>query len=434
LVQKDYLKSDLPRTEFPKNDYMMKFPDKVLSHPGEKQQSSHQASLFIRFSAITILLILIVVLLLTLLFIKREKDILYRERVSGGKVLLGHFANKAILPLLEEDTLSLNTLVKEAKHVDGFLYAMILDSNKIIKAHTDPIKIGHPLKEFENIEGVTKDETITYLTYRLPSGANILNLSKPITFMNKNIGSVYVGLSMDFINNEIKKETFSLVQDILFVTLFVLIVGIGTTFFLTRWLNRFKNMNKAFTPRTERNQVAVLYIGVKGFKTYAAAKKPEEVLQDLSDYVSIATKSILDQGGYVAKIVGDAVIGVFRSSPLEADYTMRAVRSAVSIQKAFENGRGGRNQLVGHVGIGISSGVVLSGYIGSHAGKMYNYIGESFKAAYTLYAVAGPGEIVISKDIYQSIENLFYVEPIPPLEMTQRTGAWESFRLRHLVE
>jgi class 3 adenylate cyclase len=413
---------------------MMKFSDRVLFHPGENQQSSHHASLFIKFSAITILLILIVSLLLTLLFIKRGKDILYRERVSGGKLIVGHFANQAIYPLLEEDTLTLNTLVKEAKQVDGCLYAMILDSKKIIKAHTDPTKIGLPLKEFENIESFTKDEPITYLTYRLPSGANILNLSKPITFMNKNVGSVFLGLSMDFINNEIKKETFSLVQNVFFVTLFVLIMGIGTTFFLARWLNRSKNMNKAFTTRTERNQVAVLYIGVKGFMAYAAAKKPEEVLQDLNDYVFIATKSILDHGGYVAKIIGDAVIGVFRSSPLEEDYTMRAVRSAVTIQKAFENGRGGRNQLIGNVGIGISSGVVLSGYIGSHAEKMYNYIGESFKAAHSLYVVAGPGEIIISKDIYQSIENLFSVEPIPPREMIQKTEAWESFRLRHMAE
>jgi class 3 adenylate cyclase len=412
----------------------MKFSNKALSHPGENQQSAHQASLFIKFSVISILLVLIVSLLLTLLFIKREKDILYRERVSGGKVVLGHFANKAILPLLEGDALSLNTLVKEARQVDGFLYGMILDSKKIIKAHTDPTKIGLPLKEFENIEGFTKDEPFTHTTYRLPSGENVLNLSKPVTFMNKNVGSVYLGLSMSFINNEMKKETFSLVQNVFFVTLFVLIMGIGTTFFLTRWWNRSSNLDEGLLPGTERNQVAVLYAGVKGFKAYAAAKDPEEVLQDLSEYVSIATKSILDQGGYVAKIVGDAVIGVFRSSPLEADYTTRAARAAVAIQRAFGNGGGGRNQLIGHVGIGITSGVVLSGYVGSHAGKTYNYIGESFKAVYSLYAMAGPGEIVISKDIYQSIENIFSVDPIPPREVTQRTEAWESFRLRHIVE
>ena len=412
----------------------MNFSDKAFFRPVEDRPSSPQASLFIKFSAITILLILIVSLLLTLLIIRREKDILYRGRFSEGKIVLGHFANNAVLPLLEGDTLTLNTLVKEAKEVDGFLYAMILDSKQIIKAHTDPTKIGLPLKEFENIEGIAKDEPFTPSTFRPLSGKKILNLSKPVIFMNKNVGSVYLGLSMGFINNEIEKETFSLIQNIFFVTLFVLIVGIGTIFFLTRRWTRSNNADNAFVPGIERNQMAVLYAGVKGFKAYAAAKDPAEVLHDLSEYVSIATKSILDQGGYVAKIVGDAVIGVFRNSPLDADYTLRAARAAVAIQRAFGNGGGFRNQLVGHVGIGITSGVVVSGYVGSHAGKTYNYIGESFKAVYSLYGIAGPGEIIISKDIYQSVENLFSVEPVPPREMTETTEAWGSFRLRHILE
>jgi len=78
--------------------------------------------------------------------------------------------------------------------------------------------------------------------------------------------------------------------------------------------------------------------------------------------------------------------------------------------------------------------VVLYGDIGSHAGKKNNYIGESFKVASSLYALAGPGEIVISKDVYKSIENCVVVDPLPPREMTQRTEAWESFRLRNIVE
>ena len=411
----------------------MKYLDKLLSLPTEEKQSTHQTSLFIKFSAVTILLMLIISLVLTLFFINKQKDILYREKVNVAKVMLGHLTHKAALPLLEEDTLALHTLIKEAKEVDGFLYAMILDSKKIIKAHVDPTKLGLPLKEFESIKGMTKDEAITYLTYSLPSGTHVLNLSRRITFMNKHVGSVNLGLSIDFIQKGIKKETVSLVKNISFIVLILLMVVIGTPFFLNRWLNRSGTLDKTLPTETIRNQVAVLYAGVKGFKTYAETRGPEQVLQDLSEYVSIATKNILDHGGYVAKIVGDAVIGVFRSSPLQADQTVRAVESAVAMLKALENQRGSRNQLLSMVGIGISSGVVLSGYIGSYTEKKYNDIGESFKAANSLHGVAHPGEIVISKDVYQSIENLVSVEPLPPREMTQKTGAWESFRLRHIV-
>ena len=412
---------------------MTKFLDKVLSLPTKEKPFTRQTSLFIKFSAITLFLILMVSVVLTLFFINRQKEIFYREKVNGGKVMLGHLTHKAALPLLEEDTLALHTLIKEAKEVDGFLYAMILDNKKIIKAHVDPTKLGLPLKEFENIEATTQDETITYLTYSFPSGARVLNLSRPITFMNKHVGSVNLGLSIDFIQKEIKKETLSFIKNITWVVLILLMMGIGTAFLLSRWLKRPEAPDKPLSVETGRSQVAVLYAGVKGFKAYAETRDPEQVLQDLNEYVSITTKSILDYGGYVAKIVGDSVIGVFRSSPLQVDQTVRAVESAVAMLKALENQRGSRNQILSMVGIGISSGVVLSGYIGSHTEKKYNDIGESFKAADSLHGVASPGEIVISKDVYQSIENLFSVEPLPPREMTQKTEAWESFRLRHIV-
>ncbi len=429
----------MSRQSFPKagdtKRFMMKFPDKVQSFPSDKKQFLHSRSLFIKLSIVTILLIFILSLVLTLLFTKRQEGILYRERVSEGEMFLGHFANNAILPLLEDDTLALNTLVREAKQGDGLLYAMIVDSKKIIRAHTDSTKIGRVLKEFGNIEDVTKKEPITYLTYRLPSGTRVLNLSRPITFTNKDIGSAYVGLSADFINSEITKETSSMVRDILFVTLMMMIAGMVTALFLSRHLSRSGGDLDRALPlgSTMRNQVAVLYAGIKGFKAYADTRVPEEVLQDLSEYASIATKSILDCNGYVAKIIGDAVVGVFRSTPLQEDYIERAVRSAMAMQNALEKKKRSRNQLLRQVGIGISSGVVLSGYIASRAEKKYNDIGETFKVAHSLNGVAGPGEIVVSKEVYQSIKSLVSVEPLPPREMTERTEAWESFRLRNVV-
>jgi len=414
----------------------MKFQDKLLSFEGEEKRPFPQTSLFIKLSAFTILLILIVSSLWTLIFIKREKDILYREKVNSGKMVLTHFASKAVLPLMEEDMIALNTLIKEAKEVEGFLYAMILDNHHFIKAHTDPTKIGSSLKDFENIENLTTAEAMTTLTYLLPSGTRVLNLSKPITFMNKNMGSVSLGLSIDFFNNQIRKEILIFVKKVLWISLVLLITGIGAVFFLAKWVNPSEKQDKVLFPEAVRNQVAVLYTGIREFKTYAGSRNPEGVFQDLSEYFSIATKGILDHSGYIIRVAGDTVVGIFQSSPLKGDHIHRAVRGAVAIQKAleFEKEQGSENPLLGKVGIGISSGVVLYGDIGSHAGKKNNYIGESFKVASSLYALAGPGEIVISKDVYKSIENCVVVDPLPPREMTQRTEAWESFRLRNIVE
>ena len=142
----------------------------------------------------------------------------------------------------------------------------------------------------------------------------------------------------------------------------------------------------------------------------------------------------MDYGGYIDKFVGDAVIGAFESSLLHADHTERAVRAAVAMQNALRHASKNGNQLLRMVGIGISAGVVLSGHIGSHTKREYTFIGESFKVAYSLNIMAGPGEIVMSRDVYQLIDHVVSVEPLPPRETMDRTEPWENFRLQNIVE
>jgi class 3 adenylate cyclase len=93
-----------------------------------------------------------------------------------------------------------------------------------------------------------------------------------------------------------------------------------------------------------------------------------------------------------------------------------------------------RNPLLSKVGIGISSAVVLSGHIGPDVKRTLTLIGESFKVAYSVNVMAGPGEIIMSKDVYQSVEQNVSVEPLAPREMAQRTEPWENFRLIKLIE
>jgi len=86
------------------------------------------------------------------------------------------------------------------------------------------------------------------------------------------------------------------------------------------------------------------------------------------------------------------------------------------------------------VGIGNSSGVVLSGPTGSQEMNGYLFIGKSSKATYSLNVMANAGEIVTSKEVYQSIEDFLRAEPLPFREIKQRTGAWEDFRVHHRRE
>jgi len=168
------------------------------------------------------------ILILSFTILARQKDQLYSQAVEKGKVSLNHFATNANIPLLNDDTVRLNRLIKDAASVGGVLYAVIVDRRNTIKAHIDPYKIGNTLPIFHNMEEVRKDDNVTYFNFTLPSGTKVLNLSRPITFKKKELGTVHVGLSLDFIDHLIYRESIS----ILILSLFIVLSGIAVSILL----------------------------------------------------------------------------------------------------------------------------------------------------------------------------------------------------------
>jgi len=181
----------------------------------------------IKLSLAITFLILLTILILSFTILARQKDHLHSQTVKMGKISLNYFATNANIPLLNDDIVRLNRLIKDAGSVEGIMYAAIVDRHNTIKAHIDPNNIGMTLQTFQNKE-VRRDGIVTYFAYTLPSGAQVLNLSRPITFKDKELGTVHVGLSLDFINHLIYRESVS----ILILSLFIILLGIAIAILL----------------------------------------------------------------------------------------------------------------------------------------------------------------------------------------------------------
>jgi len=180
--------------------------------------------------------------------------------------------------------------------------------------------------------------------------------------------------------------------------------------------------------------VTVLYASVKEFRSYADESHPDDLMRNLKEIFSIASRNVLGYGGYIEKYQGESLTGVFGAPADLADHTRRAVRAAVSIQKALQEAASTGNELLRRVSIGISTGVVLSGQVPSGESSSPFYVGEIFEEAASLNRAAREGEIVISRDVYQSVQNLVAVEPLPPHGAGGGRGAWEAFRLLRIEE
>lgn len=465
----------------------------------KKMLIPYRISLSLKASALVTLLVSLMLLIAGLVVIRWQRDALYSEKLLTSKALLGQFANNVRVPLLEDEILNLNMLVKDMSDFDGLLYALIVDLNGVVKAHTDSKNIGAVLQLPQVNEDMTKGKNISHFSYRLPSGRYVFHLSKPVIFRNKKLGSVHLGFSQDSILHQVQEQMPAMPYIVLTLILISVSIGICTSILLRKWFTepicqligateeikkgnfkyeiknisnnelgdlalalmdmsqrirekislenssiqqaspelfgrKLTNLDDAWDSYITRRQVTVLFAGIKGFKTYANKRDPRRVLEELNEYFAIASNTIGDNGGYVDKFIGDAVIGVFESSPLKANHSERAISCAVALQDALKDASKEGKQLLGRVGVGISSGVVLLGRMGSETKTTYAFIGESFRAAYSLNVMAGPGEIVMSKDVYQLIDHAVSVEPLPPREMIDRSEPWENFRLQKMVE
>ena len=368
----------------------------------------------------------------------------YREKVRTGEMMANALAGAAKVSLLGDDTLSLHSLVVEAARSEGLVYAVILDAGKRVKATADPARHTGNLTEIPgDLENIEAGERMLISVDAVPSGSPVLRFSRPVTFRNKIIGYVVLGLSKDAIDARVRTEGRFLWVAFAVLGLCAVAALCGMSIFLLGRRNGAawskadpadrRDVKTLSESDLERSHVTVLFAGVKGFKKYADTRVPGQVIRDMNSYLAVATETITKFGGEVDKFVGDAVIGVFRSTALRPDHIERAVRSAAALQRILQQAGGDGNPLYGLVGIGVSSGVALSGRLAAGGHSEPLYIGESFKSAYLLHVMSRPGEIVISRDVYQVMESSVSVEPLPPIEMMERTEPWENFRLLRVL-
>jgi len=179
----------------------------------------------------------------------------------------------------------------------------------------------------------------------------------------------------------------------------------------------------------QRNEATIIFSDIRGFTSYSESREPEEVVEALNEYFGIATEVILEYGGFVDKFIGDAVMGVFGVPIFRADHAERAVRASVAMQNKFNAAGKNGNKLLTEIGIGINSGIIVSGNLGSDIKMEYTVIGDSVNVASRLNSLAGPGEIVISRSVYELTRAIVTVEPIAPQKLKGKSELVESFKV-----
>jgi len=169
----------------------------------------------------------------------------------------------------------------------------------------------------------------------------------------------------------------------------------------------------------QRKMMTVLFSDIRGFSTVTDSLEPEELFHLLDRYLSEMTKLIHQYDGTLNKIIGDGML-VFFGDPIPMkDHARNAVMVAIDMQKKVTELRH-EWDLYGYelgIGIGINSGFMTVGNIGSDMHMDYTVIGNQVNVAARLESRAKSGQILISQRTYSRVRDLVEVEEMGKIEV-----------------
>ena len=157
-----------------------------------------------------------------------------------------------------------------------------------------------------------------------------------------------------------------------------------------------------------------------------------EVLQMLNEYFEIMVEVIFRRGGTLDKFIGDEIMAIWGAPFSRPDDVAQAVATAVEMQQAlveYNETRSEEGLPPIYTGIGLNTGELVAGYMGSTRSMSYTVVGDVVNTASRVTSLAGPGDVVITADTLGPIKDLVEVEALPPTKVKGKREPIEIFKV-----
>jgi adenylate cyclase len=133
----------------------------------------------------------------------------------------------------------------------------------------------------------------------------------------------------------------------------------------------------------EAREITALFVDLENFTSYTESHTPEEVVTELNTFFAIVIRVVMDEGGWVNKFEGDAALCIFGAPAHQPDHAARALRAAARLPAEVA-----KLPDAPGVGIGVATGSVVAGNIGTAERYEYTVIGDAVNVAARLTELA----------------------------------------------
>lgn len=179
----------------------------------------------------------------------------------------------------------------------------------------------------------------------------------------------------------------------------------------------------------ETIEATVAFIDICSFTSISEKESPDNVVKLLNQYFDVIVKEIIDQGGYIDKFIGDAIMAVFRG-----DYHLdRGIDACIAVRLQIEKlpSLSDHINFTPKVSIGINGGEMVSGNIGSAKLRRLDYtvIGDTVNTAQRLQSAAAPGQILISEKTYEKIKESFNCQLVGEVSLKNKQNPMKVYEV-----
>lgn len=412
----------------------------------------------LKFSLLISLLILIITGVIFWFTLNRVRDALVHEIKLQGDILTHIMTLNAEDPLITNDDLYLARLVTDAVKNEGVGYAYIVDKKNIIRAHNNIELIGKPAEAFEPPQDLYDVTLPIVLAGKKEIGRVSIGLgterivataqSMQILLIFISVAGLCLGvLGALLLSNILTNPIHDLVNGVRAIAQGnydqqILRQSNDEVGDLTEAFNQmakslkekelikeafrryvshqvadeiFKDPAKYFeTLKGSRRKVTICFADIRGFTPLTERLPAEEVVSLLNEVLTNMTNVIFKYEGTIDKFLGDGLMAIFGAPLTHDNDTDLAIHAAVDMQKSINKMNDIRHQKGKNtikIGIGIHTGEVVVGNIGTKERLDYTVIGDSVNLAARLQEVAGGGEVIISESAFEESDVPYKFSP-----------------------
>lgn len=182
----------------------------------------------------------------------------------------------------------------------------------------------------------------------------------------------------------------------------------------------------------QRQEVSVLFADLRGYTAWSETVEPEVLVDTLNHYLNLAAGVILSWEGTLDKYLGDGLMAIFNAPLPQPDHVFRAADAALAVQRAVQE----VNAQHGHqlaVGIGVTVGEAVVGYIGNERALNYTAVGDTVNVAKRLQEMAQPNQILIDERLVKRLGSKVRGKSLGEVVLKGRQNSTKIYELHDLI-